>query len=384
MLVYTSVNNSYIPKARVLAKSVKKFHPDWHFVLLLSDTLPLNFDLEKEPFDEVLKIDQLNLPNFKSWVFSHAIVELCTAVKGPAAEFLAQRHDVKKIMYLDPDIKVFNSLTCLDEMLDESDILLTPHLLNMETHVDAIMDNEISALKHGVYNLGFFAAKTSAQGLEFIKWWSSRLYSFCRDDIPNGLFTDQRWCDLAPAFFSNLKIVRDLGCNVATWNIAHRPLTKDETGVYYVARVPLKFYHFTSYDNGNGFMMLEKYSSSKSIAYELWDGYGKDLKIEGQGSRELSDWIYGKYDDGNPISSQARNVYRDRPDIRARFPDPFSVSEPSYSEWWYRENGTIKRRCNVLVGPFSRLSTLAGKSYKKIQKEGLMSFLLLVWAKITK
>ena len=233
MLVYTSVTKSYLPKARVLAKSVKAYHPNWTFVLLYSDDLPIGFDLALEPFDEVLTIEQLGIPNWKAWAFNHAIVELCTAVKGPAAKLLSQRPGVDKIMYIDPDIKVFNSLTPLESMLDQHDILLTPHLLDAEQHADDIIENEMSVLKHGVYNLGFFAAKTSGQGFEFISWWAARLLSFCRDDIPNGLFTDQRWCDLAPAFFSSLGIVRDRGYNVATWNIAHRAITKDSDNIYF-------------------------------------------------------------------------------------------------------------------------------------------------------
>ena len=63
MLVYTSVTKSYIPKARVLARSVKRFHPDWSFQLVLSDNLPTRFDLANEPFDGVLTIDQLGIPS---------------------------------------------------------------------------------------------------------------------------------------------------------------------------------------------------------------------------------------------------------------------------------------------------------------------------------
>jgi len=106
MLVYTSITKSYLPKARVLAKSVKKFHPDWTFVLLYSDDLPAGFNLVEEPFDEVLTIEDLGIPDWKQWAFGHTVVELCTAVKGTAAEVLAQRPGVDKVMYLDPDIKV--------------------------------------------------------------------------------------------------------------------------------------------------------------------------------------------------------------------------------------------------------------------------------------
>ena len=337
MLVYTSITKSYLPKARVLAKSVKRFHPDWTFVLLYSDDLPVGFDLKQEPFDEVLTIDQLGLSNWKAWAFGHAVVELCTAVKGPAAELLAQRPGVDKIMYIDPDIKLFSSLSSLDAMLDQHEILLTPHLLDVEQDIGAIQDNEISALKHGVYNLGFFAARTSGQGLDFIRWWAERLRLFCRDDIPGGLFTDQRWCDLAPAFFSGLGIVRDRGCNVATWNIAHRRLSKDDAGAFLVAGTPLRFYHFTSYDNGNGAAMLMRYASNQAIAHELWDTYGKDLAAEGQGDARYKGWFYGQFENGETIPRESRRIYQARQDVQNAFPEPYSVVEPCFLSWWKAE-----------------------------------------------
>lgn len=366
MLVYTSITKSYLPKARVLAKSVKRFHPDWTFVLLYSDDLPVGFDLKQEPFDEVLTIAQLGLSNWKAWAFGHAVVELCTAVKGPAAELLAQRPGVDKIMYIDPDIKLFSSLSSLEAMLDQHEILLTPHLLDAEQDIGAIQDNEISALKHGVYNLGFFAARTSGQGLAFIRWWAERLRLFCRDDIPGGLFTDQRWCDLAPAFFSGLAIVRDRGCNVATWNIAHRRLSKDNAGVFLVAGTPLRFYHFTSYDNGNGAAMLMRYASNQAIAHELWDTYGKDLAAEGQGDARYKGWFYGQFENGETIPREARRIYQARQDVQKAFPEPYSVVEPCFLSWWKAEvaqgslpgsNGAgIKQRTlvgQVIQGVFS-------------------------------
>lgn len=334
MLVYTSVTKSYIPKARVLAKSVKKFHPGWRFVLLLSDTLPHGFDLSNEPFDEVLLIDNLGIPKWKSWAFGHKVVELCTAVKGPAAEHFAKREGVSKIMYLDPDIKVYSSLSELESLLDENDILLTPHLLKHEETIDAVMDNEISALKHGAYNLGFFAARTDKQGLDFIMWWSSRLQSFCFDDIPNGLFTDQKWCDLAPSFFSKLLIIRDPGYNVATWNIAHRKISKDGKGTFMAGSYPLKFYHFTSFDNGNGMLMLNKYSDSQTVAYDLWNDYRSDLELNGNFDEGLKEWEFSRYANGEPITAEQRYLYRTRIDVREHFPDPYTSSEPSYFNWW--------------------------------------------------
>ena len=392
MLVYTSITKSYLPKARVLAKSVKRFHPTWTFVLLYSDDLPVDFDLKNEPFDEVLTIEQLGIPNWKAWAFGHALVELCTAVKGPAAKLLAKRPGIDKIMYLDPDIKVFNSLSTLESLLDQHDILLTPHLLDPEQDIHAIQDNEISALKHGIYNLGFFAATTKGQGFDFICWWADRLRLFCRDHIPGGLFTDQRWCDLAPAFFSNLGIVRDRGCNVATWNIAHRPLSKDKAGLYCVAGVPLRFYHFTSYDNGNGFGMLMKYAATQALAHELWGNYGKDLLAEGQGDEHLKNWYYGQFEQGESIPLESRRTYQARQYLQKTFPNPYSIVEPCYLSWWkangaqnnltlpYHAAGKINRSVakKIVQGMISpRFGMYLAKSALRILKNDGMTALIL-------
>ena len=340
MLIYTSVTRSYIPKARVLATSVKKFHPDWFFVLLLSDTIPMGFDLTDEPFDEILTLEQLPLQNMHAWVFGHSIVELCTAVKGAAAEYFARERDHDKIMYLDPDIKVFNSLEPLNELLNSYDILLTPHMLDSEERLDAIIDNEICSLKHGIFNLGFFAARTSGQGLDFISWWAKRLYHFCTNDIPNGLFTDQRWCDLAPVFFDRLYIVRDRGYNVATWNIYHRPLSKSRDGSLLAGSNLLRFYHFTGYDSGDGFIMLDKYAGDQHIASEIWEEYRRDLENAEHGHINFRKWRYECYDNGKEISEDERRLYRTREDLKQAFPDPYSINEPCYMSW-YAVHGTL-------------------------------------------
>ncbi len=335
MLVYTSVSNNYIPKARVLARSLKKFHSDWHFVLVLCDKPPKSFDLAKEPFDEILTIENIGLPNMKSWAFGHSVVELCTAVKGPAAEIFISRPKVDKVMYLDPDIKVFSSLKNLENLLDEKDILLTPHLLEAETEVAAILDNEVCALKHGVFNLGFFAVKCSGQGIDFVKWWSSRLREYCIDDIANGFFTDQKWCDLAPVFFSKLAIVRDTGCNVATWNIAHRPISLTPSGEYRAGPSNLRFYHFTGYDSGVGYQMLKKYASSQKLAKQLWTDYKNDLEKNSVDYDDLARWYYGFYDNGVEITREARLFYRSSPNIHNKFPDPYSIE---FLDFWKKSD----------------------------------------------
>lgn len=323
MLVFTSCTNNYIPKARVLASSLKVFHPDWEFCLILGETPFDGFSLDSEPFDRLVTFDQLGIPEFKSWLFRHRVVEICTAAKGPALEYFLLVEGHEKVLYLDPDIMVLNSLEILSNLLDKYDILLTPHLLAPQSSMRAIVDNEICSLKHGVYNLGFVATARRDQGLAFAHWWRQRLYHFCYDDIPNGIFTDQRWCDLAPAFFSNLHIVRDPGCNAASWNLSDRSITKTADGVFMANETPLRFYHFTGYDSGAGSEMVTIYGQQMPAVFELWKIYEQKLiRFDHLNLRDKK-WDYLYFEDGTPITDEMRRVYKNRADLQQAFPDPF-------------------------------------------------------------
>ncbi len=337
MLVYTSATRSYLPKARVLATSLKRYHPDWAFHLVFPDELPDGFDLDAEPFDGIMTLEQLGIPDWKAWAFGHSVVELCTAVKGIAALRFAGRTGVSRIMYLDPDIRVFHSLAPLDEALAVHDILLTPHLLEPETTPDAIRDNELSALQHGVFNLGFMAARTHGQGLQFLSWWAHRLQHYCIDDIPSGLFTDQRWCDLAPAYFDRLHIVRDPGYNVATWNIAHRPLSRDGSGCLWAGDQPLRFYHFTGYDSGEGYGMLSRYAPNQAVASSLWEEYADTLSRFGQAAAGRAGWSFGTFREGVAIPADLRRWFRARPEVWLEFPDPYAGNGAALLARWRRD-----------------------------------------------
>ena len=47
----------------------------------------------KEPFDEVVYAEDLHVPvdNIKWWIFTHTVVEICTAVKGQACLLYTSR-----------------------------------------------------------------------------------------------------------------------------------------------------------------------------------------------------------------------------------------------------------------------------------------------------
>jgi hypothetical protein len=337
MIFFTSITSNYLPKAIVLADSVRRHQPDARFYLLLCDTPPANGPDFAKSFDRVFLLQDLAVPvpNLEQWVFHHTVVELCTAVKGP---FLLQALDqlgADKVVYLDPDIVVLDSLRELEALLEAHSIIVTPHLAEPDSSLTAIRDNEICALKHGVFNLGFLAVRNSPEGRRFARWWCERLVHFCYDDIPNGLFTDQRWIDLAPAFFSDFHILRDKTYNVATWNLCHRRAEKGGQGKLCIEGAPIKFFHFSGFDSGAQLEMLKKYGGHSPALFELRQWYSGELERAGQGRYGKLSWGYDCFSNGQPIRPEYRRLYRDRVDLVDAFPRPALAEEgrPSYYQW---------------------------------------------------
>jgi hypothetical protein len=337
--VFTSITANYIPKARVLAHSIKRSHPTIRFSLLLSDTLPAAFDLATEPFDSVILLQDLNIPNLRQWIFKHSLVELSTAVKGFALVRLLRNEDCSAVLYFDPDIVALTPLDELIEHFTSHSILLTPHLTEPETTMEGILDNELCVLQHGVFNLGFIGIKNSPEGRRFANWWADRLTHFCRDDIPRGLFTDQRWIDLAPAYFEQIAILRDPVYNVCTWNLNHRQVEGNLEEGLRVGGQKIVFYHFSGLDSGAQQLMLDKYGSGMPGLYELREWYLRECERMGQQQFSSICWAYGQFDNAETITAQHRKSYRDRVDLQDAFPDPFATHNVNRSYYhWFEAN----------------------------------------------
>lgn len=379
MVYYTSATSCFIPKARVLGKSLKKYNPTAKFFLLLSDELPDDFCLENEPFDGVLKSSEIELNCDMSvpfWFYLHDVTELCTAVKGWAALELLERTGEDKIVYLDPDIAVFHSMDPLEKMLDEHDIIITPHRLAPEPRYDACFYGDHQLYTRGVYNLGFVAVKKTEQGIAFLQWWRKMLETLCYVDDPNGLFTDQKLIDLAPAFFEKLYICRDEGYNISWWNITQRTIsgTVDDLRVN---GKPVYFYHFSNYDSGLHKQVVIDHCGDNQALLDLYDWYTEQQNENGYMTLRKYPCIYNTYDNGEPITATARQQSRKRSDIMNgyRHSDPYKTEgrdslyryyKMYFPEYMYGWQGCDKKESDPVESEYYEeyLAVVSSRSYR--------------------
>ncbi len=251
-IAFTICSNNYLPQARVLRNSLIETNPDYKFFYILVDALDESLNYEADLNDDVIPIDQIQIPNFDELVQKYNIIELNTSVKASSFKYLLNKYPTtEKIFYFDPDIAVFSRLQILENELNQNDIILTPHILK-PLSIDLKIPNESVFLNYGIYNLGFIGLKNTSQIRdEFLIWWEQRLLKLCFIDVASGLFVDQLWINLVPIFYPKVKVLDHPGMNVAPWNLHERSIEKIENHYMVNSYFDLIFYHFSTYKVAN-------------------------------------------------------------------------------------------------------------------------------------
>jgi hypothetical protein len=333
---FTSFTFSYLNRARVLAATLRKQHPEWVIWAVLTDREPpgFRFDPGSSGFDRLVTVEDLFGAETDAWLFGLDIVEACTAVKGRALNRILAEPGASGVMYFDPDIAVLNPLSPVTDLLESHAIVLTPHQVDPDPpeHRESILANEISSLAHGVFNLGFLAVNASDEARRFAGWWEARLRDWCIDRKDLGLFVDQKWCDLVPCLFDDVKVLRDPGYNVASWNLGQRRMTFDAEGMARVNGVPLRFYHFTKL-GAVGDRATRRAAGDNAEVHELWWWYRREVDRQTEPAIPQRWWHYGVFDNGVPIEKWVRELYRSRDDLRREYPAPRSTGPGSLFAW---------------------------------------------------
>jgi hypothetical protein len=296
--------------------SIEAHYPGADRLVALCDEVD-GFDYSNDNFSlfEMSELD--NIPQLEKFIFRFTILELNTAIKPYVIEKLFDR-GYQKVIYIDPDIKIYGDLTEMVGLLDRNEILLTPHLTGLLA--DDKSPTELDILRSGTYNLGYVGLRQSDNTKSLVRWWQSKLYTECVVDLPRGLFVDQKWMDMVPGLFDAVYIQRHEGWNVAYWNLAHRSVASEQDK-YRVNGQELVFFHFSGFNADHKTLSkhqdrFTRRSAGDAVA-ALCDDYADDLERYGADVCRSLPYAYGKFPDGTPIPDQARYIYRDEMDWAA-------------------------------------------------------------------
>jgi hypothetical protein len=328
----TIVAKNYLPFARTLAMSLRRFHADMQLVVALADELDGSFEPEAEPF-AILTPAELGIPNLRDFAFRSTRLEFAVALKPYLLAKLLET--ANSALFLDADLLVLGRLDSLFDRVRRHAVTLVPHLLEPPATPERV-ERELLLHRCGAFNAGVVGVAESRTAEAFLSWWRSRVHNLCVLDVERGLHYDQRWLDLVPGFVTDLHVHRDPGVNVAHWNLPERPLRK-QNGVVTVAGEPCRLFHFSGFDPDHP-ETPTRYRPDLQLdqlgdAQHLFRAYLSDLQAAGWTTADEPPYAYGSFDNGVRIPDAARQLYAQLPD-RVRFGDPFATSgTQSYFGW---------------------------------------------------
>jgi lipopolysaccharide biosynthesis glycosyltransferase len=209
----TIITAEYLPFAKVLYASLKKYAPDISLQVLIVDENTFqssgNFILHT--------IDAVTTSPVAKGIYkkyAHTNQNFRSALKPVFITYLLQ-NGFDKVIYADGDLYFVSNFYFLFDELDTNNILLTPHWANLNP-----LENEGSLkdlMRGGLYNAGFVGA--NKDGAVSLKWWAEMCHFKTEENLDLGLFFDQKYLDILPVQFENVKIIKHQGCNLASWNI---------------------------------------------------------------------------------------------------------------------------------------------------------------------
>jgi glycosyltransferase involved in cell wall biosynthesis len=320
--IFTIAAGNYLHFVRTLMAHVAIHAPEADRWLGLCDTVD-KATLAGENF-QVMTLGEIPLPDARTFIYQYTLLELSTAIKPFIIEQLALKHGYDRVIYFDPDIGIFDSLNHLHALLNDHEVVLTPHIT--EGYRDNRRPSDREILQCGTYNLGFAAFRWTEKTAAFVRWWQKKLTHDCVVDFPRGLFVDQKWMEFAPSFVPNTHICHHPGWNVAYWNLPSRDVTSNGLSTT-VNGQPLFFYHFSGFNPERGTFSgyQDRYTLDNlpAAVKSLAATYADELRKNGYPETTRQRCALNYFSTGVKIPDGARRIFREHyAALYQKFPDP--------------------------------------------------------------
>ena len=313
-IIFTICGNNYLAQAKTMVDSAQKHNPDYHFVIGLVDGFNDEVNYDDFAPAEIIDVSTIDIPEFEDMQRRYDVVEFSTSIKPfYFLHFFRTSNPADLVIYIDPDIMIFDSFKRIEAEIENSTILLTPHSL-APIPQDGKWPLDNLFLNVGVYNLGFIAARNDPESLRFMEWWASCTESMGYWDFAKGLFVDQLWVNFAPLYFTGVKVSHDPGLNMAFWNFHERQLSC-KNGKYVVNdSSPLTFFHFSAYSPAKPSFIARQENDMPNFRYSfearpdlqaIYDDYCQHMLNNGFEFYSQLQW--GSSNSDNPFAPRTKS-----------------------------------------------------------------------------
>jgi len=227
------------------------------------------------------------------------------------------------VTYLDADLRFFDSPELIFNEIGKASIAIIEH---------KFFGWGKRYLKYGRFNVGWVTFKNDSNGMACLASWLNDCAEWCYDyyDEVGQRFGDQKYLDKWERDFSQVKIIRQNGANLAPWNVGQYKITRDQKGQISINKDPLVFYHYASFKKVDDFYTtsVSRYMTRPSVI--------------------LKKYIYKKYLDEVSVFSDHINSYiqSDKADImkknrtevnQTNFRKRVTQAFTSFRRWYFND-----------------------------------------------
>ncbi|MES2819287.1 MAG: hypothetical protein V4812_09930 [Pseudomonadota bacterium] len=334
----TIVAKCNLALARVTAQSFRAEHPDIPFFVLVTDEIEGYFEPDQEAF-ELLSIDDLGKQALLSWCFRYDQLPLSYALTPGLLEYLLDR-GFEQVLFIKQESLVLGRLSSVLDLLPQCSITLTPHLLK-PLQGPGCERRELDILQAGTINGGLIGIRDTTTTRAALAWWRQRVEYNCLHDVAAGMHYEQRWLDLLPCFFADVRIIRDPGCNVGHWHLPERTVRIEGQQVH-ADDHPCSLFRFSGFEPTQPLQATRYFerltTTEMGDAGQVFARYHRLLMEAGHS--QCSHWPYtwAAFDNGIPVPAIARDLYRQLGPAVQAFGNPFASRERNSFFAWLTES----------------------------------------------
>ncbi len=236
----TLFDSNYIACGINLIESLKQ-HDQNAKVYVVTMDIYVNNELQKLDFANVIliKIDDVEkeYSQLKDLKQKRSKTEYFFTLTPVICKYIMSLFDdIDRLTYLDSDLYFFSSPSPLFDEIRDSSIAIIEHKFSFIAKQN---------VKYGRFNVGWISFARDSQGIDCIDNWFDNCIEWCFQKVEPNRYADQKYLDKWPLNYSNLKIIKHKGANLAPWNIANYKIKKINNEIF-VDEDKLIFFHFAN------------------------------------------------------------------------------------------------------------------------------------------
>ncbi len=318
MRVLTLATLDSLPRARVLARSLRAHQPDWtHEVVLVAGEEVVAAAAES---DQTLRVraaaSELDL-DVEALLALHDEHDLIALLAPRLLARCAQRAS-EPALHLPSTVWVLADLQPIESALSRSGVLLVPRL-TAELPDDGLEPTPAQLERAGRIDQTIMGVDGSAAAQAFLAWWRGHVEESLGSldarragDRPEDRPWLARFLELAPARFSTA-VLDDPGCNVNLWNLHRRTLKASASGALVNGRRPLRFLNLPGFEPDRPYRLAANASrarvSRSPVLHELCERYASELRHAGWHDMDHHGEVGRRLDGGLVYDDSLRAAY---------------------------------------------------------------------------